>query len=141
MSNSQKNYTADEIVEILKQDYEKFPDSQTYDIYSDEVYFQDPLNKFTGVGRYQKMIEFIGTFFGNVEMEVHDISREQKIVKTEWTLNMTSPLPWQPRLSIPGWSELKLDERNLIVAHIDRWHISPFEVLLQNFFWRKKGSQ
>ena len=102
------------MAEILKADYERFPDNQTYEIYTDDVYFKDPLNEFNGVKKYRAMIGFLGTFFGNVEMDVHDVSKQGELIKTEWTLNMTSPLPWKPRLSIPGWSELKISEQNLI---------------------------
>ena len=46
---------------------------------------------------------------------------------------MTSPLPWKPRLAIPGWSELTINQDNLIISHRDFWHIAPIKVLLQNF--------
>ena len=42
------------IVEILKQDYQRFPTSQTYSIYADDVYFQDSLTKFRGIDHYKK---------------------------------------------------------------------------------------
>lgn len=130
-----------DLVEILTEDYERFPNNQTYEIYADDVYFKDPLNEFKGVKKYQAMIGFLGTFFGNVQMDVHDVRQEGDLIKTEWTLNMTSPLPWKPRLSIPGWSELKISKANLIASHVDYWHISPWQVLRQNFFWNKKASQ
>lgn len=131
--NSRNNQQLD-LVAILKSDYLRFPANQTYDIYAENVYFKDPLNEFQGVQRYQKMIGFLSSFFSNIEMEVHDISRSGAIVKTEWTLRMTPPLPWKPRLSIPGRSELTIDHDNLITSHIDYWHISPWNVLRQNFF-------
>ncbi|MFW6295625.1 MAG: DUF2358 domain-containing protein [Halothece sp.] len=121
------------ILEILKQDYQRFPDNQTYDIYSENVYFKDPVNEFRGVKRYQKMIHFLGNFFNNVQMDVHDIRREGNTIYTDWTLHLTPPLPWKPRLSIPGRSELKLNENDQITAHIDYWHISRWDVLKQNF--------
>jgi hypothetical protein len=130
-----------DLVEILREDYQRFPDDQTYSIYAEDVYFKDPLNEFHGIKRYQAMIGFLGSFFGNVEMDVHDISRKDKQIKTEWTLNMTSPLPWKPRLSIPGWSELTVNENNLIASHVDYWHISPWNVLRQNFFKAEKAVQ
>ena len=130
-----------DLVKILRQDYERFPNNQTYEIYTDDVYFKDPLNEFNGVKKYQAMIGFLGTFFGNVKMDVHDVRQEGDVIKTEWTLNMTSPLPWKPRLSIPGWSELKINEANAIASHVDYWHISRWQVLRQNFFYDKKASQ
>ena len=135
------NEQQQDLVKILRQDYERFPDNQTYEIYADDVYFKDPLNEFNGVKKYQAMIGFLGTFFGNVEMDVHDVRQEGDLIKSEWTLNMTSPLPWKPRLSIPGWSELKISEANLIASHVDYWHISRWQVLRQNFIWNKKASQ
>ena len=45
-----------DVISILKQDYQKFPTDQNYSIYAENVYFEDPLNKFRGIGRYQKMI-------------------------------------------------------------------------------------
>ena len=137
MSNQQKY----DLIEILKADYQRFPEDQTYNIYAQDVYFKDPLNEFCGVKRYQKMIGFLDSFFSNIEMELHEITRKEDTIRTEWTLNMNPPLPWQPRLSIPGWSELKVSENNLIVSHIDRWHISPWNVLRQNFLWGQKTSQ
>ena len=124
-----------DIIEIVKKDYQHFPNNQTYQIYAEDVYFQDPLNQFRGVKRYQQMIGFINSFFQNINLELHNITQEEDKIKTEWTLSMTSPLPWKPRLSIPGWSELKLNRDNLIISHIDYWHISRFSLLRQNFFW------
>ena len=122
-----------ELINILKEDYQRFPENQTFEIYAEDVYFKDPLNEFQGVKKYQAMIKFLGNFFGNIEMEVHNVIQEGTKIKTEWTLNMTSPLPWKPRLSIPGWTDLEVSDDNLIVSHIDRWHVSPWNVLRQNF--------
>jgi len=129
------------LVDILKEDYARFPENQTFDIYADDVYFKDPLNEFRGVKKYQAMIKFLGTFFGNVQMDVHNVSQQEQLIKSEWTLNMTSPLPWKPRLSIPGWSELGINQDHKIASHIDYWHISPWSVLRQNFISGKKASQ
>jgi hypothetical protein len=125
------------LLEIITKDYQNFPKNQTYSTYADDVYFQDPLNKFRGVKRYQQMIGFIDTFFGDIHLTLHDISQQENTIKTEWTLEMNSPLPWKPRLVIPGWSELIFNEQQLIISHIDYWRIPPIKVLLQNFFWRK----
>lgn len=123
-----------DLTEILRADYLRFPENQTYDIYAEDVYFKDPLNEFRGIKRYRKMIGFLSTFFGDIELELHEITQNDQNIQTKWTLNMTPPLPWKPRLSIPGWSELQVNDDNLIVAHIDYWHISPWNVLRQNFF-------
>ncbi|NET53671.1 MAG: DUF2358 domain-containing protein, partial [Merismopedia sp. SIO2A8] len=45
-----------------------------------------------------------------------------------------SPLPWKPRIAIPGWSELKLNAEGLIACHIDHWNISRLDVIKQHFW-------
>jgi hypothetical protein len=122
------------ILEILKQDYQRFPINQTYSIYAEDVYFQDPLTKFRGIDRYKKMIQFIQQWFLDPQMDVHDIQQQENTIKTEWTLSWNTPLPWKPRISISGWSELRLNPQNLIVSHIDYWHCSPLNVLKQHLF-------
>ncbi|NEP45197.1 MULTISPECIES: DUF2358 domain-containing protein [Okeania] len=122
-----------DIISILKQDYQKFPADQTYIIYAENVYFKDPLNKFRGIERYQKMIGFMKSWFNDIELELHDISQLGDLIKTRWTLSWTAPLPWKPRMVIPGWSELKLNTDGLINSHIDYWDISRLDVLKQLF--------
>ena len=121
-----------DIIEILKEDYQRFPVNQTYSIYAPDVYFQDPLNKFYGVNRYKKMINFIQTWFLDPKMDLHNIQLLGDIIKTEWTLSWNTPLPWKPRISIPGWSELSLNSDGLIVSHVDYWNCSRLDVVKQH---------
>ena len=123
-----------DIIETLKADYQRFPVNQTYSLYADNVYFQDPMTNFRGLERYKKMIQFIQTWFLNIKMDVHDIRQEKDFIKTEWTLSWNTPLPWKPRISISGWSELGINSENLINSHVDYWHCSRFDVLKQHFF-------
>ena len=126
-----------DIIEILKEDYQRFPVNQTYSIYTPDVYFQDPLNKFRGVKRYKQMINFIETLFLNPKMDLHSIQRLGDTIKTEWTLSWNTPLPWKPRINIPGWSELGLNSDGLIISHIDYWNCSRLDVVKQHFFAAK----
>ena len=123
-----------DIIEILKQDYERFPADQTYSIYAQDVYFQDPMNKFRGIERYQQMIGFINTWFIDLKLDLHDIRQEDDAIETRWTLSWNTPLPWKPRIIISGWSELKLNPDGLIVSHIDYWNCSRLDVLKQHLF-------
>lgn len=120
-----------DIIAILKQDYQRFPADQTYSIYAENVYFQDPLTKFRGIERYKQMIGFINKWFIDVRLDLHDIQRLGDTIKTQWTLHWTAPLPWQPQMAIAGWSELKLNSADLIVSHIDYWKCSRLNVLQQ----------
>ncbi|MBD2291996.1 DUF2358 domain-containing protein [Anabaena sphaerica FACHB-251] len=128
-----------DILEILKADYQRFPVDQTYSIYAPDVYFQDAVFKFRGLELYKWMIKFIQTLFLNLKMDLHNIQRQEDIIKSEWTLSWNSPLPWKPRISISGWSELRLNTEGLIISHIDYWHCSRLNVLKQHLFSVNKG--
>jgi hypothetical protein len=132
------------ILDIIKADYAKFPEAQTYSIYSEDVYFKDPVYNFRGIKQYQKMIGFITFWFKNLKLELHDISRTENLVKASWTMSWDAPLPWKPRISVTGWSDLTVDkfagdlgngdgDRELIISHIDYWECSKFDVIKQHF--------
>lgn len=121
-----------DILEILKQDYQNFPKDQTYSLYAENVFFKDPMTQFNGVERYQKMIGFIKTWFKNPQLDLHAIERSGNTITTQWTLHWTTPLPWNPRISIPGWSELKLNSEGLICSHVDYWNCSRLDVIRQH---------
>ena len=121
------------LLETIKNDYQTFPNNQTYSVYADQVYFKDPMNEFTGIKRYQSMIQFMSTWFKNIDLELHNIYQTDNIIHTEWTLHWTTPLPWKPPIAIPGRSELTINDQNLIISHIDYWNCSRWDVVKQHF--------
>jgi hypothetical protein len=121
------------LVEILKEDYRRFPLDQTYRVYAEDVFFKDPMTEFRGIARYQQMIGLMNTWFKSPKMDLHDIQQSGNRIKTRWTLSWTTPLPWQPRIAIDGRSELELNEEGLITAHLDYWDCSRMDVLKQHF--------
>ena len=132
--SEQTSLSVEQVIERLQEDYQRFPEDQSYDLYASEVYFKDPMNEFRGVGQYRRMIGFIQSWFRQIEMELHDISKKDAAaIETRWTLHLTVPLPWQPRLSIPGKSELQIDQSGLIVSHVDYWNLPRWRVAMQLF--------
>lgn len=129
-----------DILEILTADYQNFPKHQTYQIYAEDVYFKDPMNEFRGRDRYQKMIQFIDTWFLNPKLDLHQIQRTGDEIRSEWTLHWVSPLPWRPQIRIAGWTEMQLNAEDLIISHKDYWHCSRWDVLKQNF-WGKAAER
>ncbi len=126
-----------DIVEILRSDYARFPIDQTYEIYADDVYFQDPLNRFRGLNRYRLTIGFIKTWFKEIQFDLYSLERIDQTISTRWRLSWNTPLPWYPRIVIPGRSELLVDDRELIISHIDYWDCTPVDVLRQHFGGRQ----
>lgn len=124
------------MVDRLVADYRRFPTDQSFDLYAADVKFQDPLNSFHGIQRYREMIELMATWMQDIQMDLHEIQRDRHQIRTRWTLHFTAPLPWRPRVSIPGTSRLEIGQRGdreLIVAHIDVWDISRWQALRQVF--------
>lgn len=122
-----------DILEILQADYQRFPKNQTYSIYAEDVYFKDPMSEFRGRDRYQRTIQFIDTWFTHPQLDLHKIQRNGNQIRSDWTLSWTTPLPWKPRIAIAGWSELEVNQHELIISHIDYWHCSRLDVLKQHF--------
>jgi len=122
-----------DILEILQADYQRFPQNQTYSLYAEDVYFKDTMSEFRGRDRYQRTIQFIDTWFTNPKLNLHTIQRNGNQIRSDWTLSWTTPLPWKPRITIAGWSELEVNQQDLIISHLDYWHCSRFDVLKQHF--------
>jgi Uncharacterized conserved protein (DUF2358) len=122
-----------DLIDILKEDYRRFPLDQTYRIYAEDVFFKDPVTEFRGIARYQQMIGLMNTWFKSPKMDLHDIQQSDNRIKTRWTLSWTTPLPWQPRIAIDGRSELEINGEGLITAHLDYWDCSRMDVLKQHF--------
>ncbi len=121
-----------DIVRQLQEDYRRFPYDQTYSLYAEDVYFKDPMTEFRGCDRYKQMIGFIQQWFKDPKLDLHAIQQTGSRIRTDWTLSWTTPLPWRPRITIPGWSELDLNEAGLIISHVDYWHCSRWHVLKQH---------
>lgn len=119
------------ILDQLRQDYGRFPAAQSYHLYAEDVYFEDPLNRFRGRQRYQSMIRFMQTWFQDVKMVVHELAQEDQQITSRWTLEWRAPLPWRPKMAISGRSELLLDTAGKICSHIDYWDCSRWDVVKQ----------
>ena len=123
-----------DILTALRQDYDRFPLDQTYSLYSEDVFFKDPMTEFRGVKKYQEMIALIDRFFKNPQLDLHEIQQTGDQIRTDWTLSWTTPLPWKPRISISGWSDLTIDlKTGLITQHIDSWNCTRWNVVQQHF--------
>lgn len=121
------------LLSIIQDDYQRFPQNPTYEIYAEDVYFADPMTQFRGIGRYQQMINFISRWFLDIQLDLHHIEQIENTIHSRWTLAWTATMPWKPRISISGRSELKINDQGLIESHIDYWDCSRLDVLKQLF--------
>ncbi|HEY9909652.1 MAG TPA: DUF2358 domain-containing protein [Thermosynechococcaceae cyanobacterium] len=129
--------TALKTLQTLREDYARFPRDQTYSLYAENVHFKDPMSDFRGRRKFQAMIGFMHTAFLNCKMDLHHIEQHEDLIRMDWTLSWNTPLPWKPRIAIPGWSELRLNPEGTIVSQVDYWRCSRLDVLKQHFQFKK----
>lgn len=106
------------------------PESQTQNetqIYSPDVTFEDPLNKFRGLKRYESNIAFLknSPVFSKTTLTLHNLayhSTKPDTIRTRWTLSMRANLPWRPVISFTGQSDYVVDlASSTVTRHIDYW--------------------
>lgn len=132
----------DSIIQILKQDLPTlFERDISYNIYSQSIYFQDPVNKFKGKFNYRIIFWTLRfhaqLFFTEIYFDLHDIKQAEDEILATWTVHGTLRLPWKPEICFNGCSNYKLNDEDLIYEHIDTWDRKPSEILKQFF---RKGS-
>ncbi|HEY9811090.1 MAG TPA: DUF2358 domain-containing protein [Halomicronema sp.] len=126
-----------QIIETLKQDLPTlFEKDISYDIYSQDIYFKDPVNTFKNKFNYRIIfwtLRFHGKlFFKELYFDLHNVSQiAENIIIAQWTVRGVLRLPWKAQLFFNGDSTYKLNQNSLIYEHIDQWDRTPAEILKQ----------
>ena len=125
------------IIAILKEDLPTlFERDISYDIYTSDIDFIDPVNRFKGKLSYRIIfwtLRFHGQlFFTELYFDLHDVQQTASdIITYNWTVRGTLRLPWKPQLFFNGYSTYKLNLEGLIYYHQDTWDRSPQAILKQ----------
>ncbi|OKH39650.1 hypothetical protein NIES2119_05100 [[Phormidium ambiguum] IAM M-71] len=126
-----------QVIITLEQDLPTlFEKDISYDIYTKDIYFQDPVNKFKGKFNYRIIfwtLRFHGKlFFTELYFDLHDVKQTAAdIILANWTVRGKLRLPWKANIFFNGYSTYKLTKENLIYEHIDTWDRHPSEILKQ----------
>ncbi|MGK7934258.1 MAG: DUF2358 domain-containing protein [Xenococcaceae cyanobacterium] len=117
----------------------------SYDIYTKDIYFRDPVNTFKGKFNYRIIfwtLRFHGKlFFTSLYFDLHDIKQTAAdTIVANWTVRGTLRVPWKASILFNGYSTYKLTPEGLIYEHIDTWDRQPTEILKQ-FFRRGEGNK
>jgi Uncharacterized conserved protein (DUF2358) len=126
------------IIQTLQQDLPTlFERDISYDIYSQDIYFKDPVNTFKGKFNYRIIfwtLRFHGRlFFTKLYFDLHDVTQTaEAVILASWTVRGTLRLPWKAKIFFNGWSTYRLRD-GLIYEHIDTWDRKPGEILQQFF--------
>lgn len=132
----------EQVVETLKKDLPTlFERDISYDIYTQDIYFEDPVNKFKWKFNYRIIFWTLRfhaqLFFTEIFFDLHDVAQtDEDMIRANWTVRGVLRLPWKARLFFNGYSTYKLNKDGLIYNHIDTWDRKPSEILKQ---FIKKG--
>ncbi|MDZ8222729.1 DUF2358 domain-containing protein [Nostoc sp. ChiVER01] len=130
-----------QVIETLKQDLPTlFEKDISYDIYTDDIYFKDPVNTFKYKFNYRIIFWTLRfharLFFTQIYFDVHEVYQSaEDTILAKWTVRGVLRVPWKAGLLFNGYSTYKLNQDNLIYEHIDTWDRKPGEILRQ--FWQR----
>ncbi len=129
----------DSVIQTLKHDLPTlFERDISYDVYTQDIFFKDPVNTFKGKFNYRIIfwtLRFHGKlFFTELFFDLHRVdSIDETTILAEWTVRGTLRVPWKAQLFFNGTSTYKLTPEGLIFNHLDHWDRSPKEILKQFF--------
>ncbi|MEH2461432.1 DUF2358 domain-containing protein [Nostoc sp.] len=129
------------IIKTLKQDLPTlFEKDISYDIYTQDIYFKDPVNTFKYKFNYRIIFWTLRfharLFFTQIYFDVHEVYQSaEDTILAKWTVRGVLRVPWKADLLFNGYSTYKLNQDNLIYEHIDTWDRKPGEILKQ--FWQR----
>ena len=126
-----------QVIETLKKDLPTlFEQDISYDIYTPDIYFQDPVNKFKWKFNYRIIFWTLRfharLFFSEIYFDLHDVYRKtEDTIIANWTVRGVLRVPGKAGIFFNGYSTYKLNENGLIYEHIDTWDRKPGDILKQ----------
>ncbi|MFN6464212.1 MAG: DUF2358 domain-containing protein [Nostoc sp. DedVER02] len=131
----------EQVIKTLKEDLPTlFEKDISYGIYTDDIYFKDPVNTFKYKFNYRIIFWTLRfharLFFTQIYFDVHEVYQSaEDTILAKWTVRGVLRVPWKAGLLFNGYSTYKLNQDNLIYEHIDTWDRKPGEILQQ--FWQR----
>ncbi|MEH2042319.1 DUF2358 domain-containing protein [Nostoc sp.] len=133
----------EKVINTLKEDLPTlFEKDISYDIYTQNIYFKDPVNTFKYKFNYRIIFWTLRfharLFFTQIYFDVHEVYQSaEDTILAKWTVRGVLRVPWKAGLLFNGYSTYKLNQDNLIYEHIDTWDRKPGEILRQ--FLQREG--
>lgn len=143
VTNQQYLTSIDSVIATLKTDLPHlFEQDISYDIYTADIDFRDPVNHFKGKFNYRIVFWTLRfharLFFTAIFFDLHSVTQtDADTILATWTVRGTLRLPWKARIYFNGYSTYKLNQDGKIYEHIDTWDRSPVEILKQ-FGWQSE---
>ena len=133
----------EQAIKTLEKDLpELFERDISYDIYSQDILFKDPVNEFKTKFNYRIIFWTLRfharLFFTKIAFDLHEVKQtNENTILAQWTVRGVLRVPWKANVLFNGYSTYKLNQDSLIYEHIDTWDRSPKQILKQ-FFERGK---
>ena len=133
-----------QVIQTLKEDLPTlFEKDISYYIYTQDIYFQDPVNKFKWKFNYRIIFWTLRfharLFFSQIYFDLHEVYQSaEDTILAKWTVRGVLRVPWKAKVFFNGYSTYKFNQNNLIYEHIDTWDRKPGEILRQ--FFQKNGN-
>lgn len=89
--------------------------------YSKDIYFRDSIQEIRGISEFKKMVERLTERSGELEMLIHSIIMQQKIIMFEWEMKLS--FGKYPKSSIFGSSRITLDKDGKIKEQRDYYDL------------------
>ncbi|MCC5635124.1 DUF2358 domain-containing protein [Nostoc sp. CHAB 5844] len=127
----------EQVIQTLKQDLPTlFEKDISYDIYTQNIYFQDPVNKFKYKFNYRIIFWTLRfhaqLFFTQIAFDLHEVYQSaEDTILAKWSVRGVLRVPWKAKIFFNGYSTYKFNSDNLIYEHIDTWDRKPSEILKQ----------
>lgn len=136
-TTSDRTSRIDQLIHTLEQDLPTlFERDISYHIYTDDVVFRDPVNRFKGKLSYRIIFWTLrfhgGLFFTDLAFDLHDVrSPDPDTILADWTVRGRLRLPWATQLFFNGTSTYKVTPDGFIYDHEDVWDRPPSAILRQ----------
>lgn len=124
MNSSTYQSQINHVIDILKADLPTlFEEDISYDIYTKDIYFKDPVNTFKGKLNYRIIywtLRFHGQlFFRELYFDLHEVKQtDLDIIRADWTVRGTLRLPWKAFIFFNRFSTYKLTFMNILILGI-----------------------
>ena len=139
MSSTQSDYKTkveSAIAQLSKDLPNLFQKDISYQIYSSDIFFKDPVNMFQGKLNYRIIFWTLRfharLFFTEIYFDVHDIQQTARdVIQVWWTVRGKLRVPWEANIFFNGDSTYQFNADGLIRNHRDNWDRAPKEILKQ----------
>jgi Uncharacterized conserved protein (DUF2358) len=127
----------EQVINTLKNDLPTlFEKDISYEIYTQDIYFRDPVNKFKYKFNYRIIFWTLRfharLFFTQIYFDVHEVFQsDEDTILAKWTVRGVLRVPWKAKIFFNGYSNYKFNQDGLIYEHIDTWDRQPSEILRQ----------